>query len=377
MKTKQKNLVMIMIAAVILVAVNTGIWFAASKGTIAPIDNMLLWGAFVVLNVASILWAISLLGLQPFVVALSYVAGGYLAYQGVQGMGEISVAEVTTAGATYGAFGALAIGNVTAKVRLAFFQKGQVPFIFIIVGLLVVDAVLNSGISSASGSVILNAVVFPFVIAGIVVGAIWSVLNRFGIGRKPSELLAEVAEEERAEAAETTEAVSSEKLVIQMPEHAVMAEEEQTVEKVAVAEPVAPAAVAAAPVVAEAAPVAEKKDDEQFFPLEIDKDEEYELPEDDSSLMDVVAMMDDDSQKEEEPYSLPAFDDNLYASGSLDDAQEGGVMVKESVPSVAEEKAPAAVEEAQPESAPVQKAEQEEKSSDWLGGHLDLLNKLK
>ncbi len=371
MKIKQKNLVMIMIAAVVLVAVNTGIWFAASKGTIEPIDNMLLWGAFVALNISSIIWAISLLGLQPFVVALSYVAGGFLAYQGVRGMGDISVAEVTTAGATYGAFGALAIGNVTAKVRLAFFQKGQVPFIFIIVGLLVVDAVLNSGISSANGSVILNAVVLPFVIAGVVVGSIWTVLNRFGIGRKPAELLAEVAEEARAEIEESTQAVASEKLVIQMPEHAVVAEEEKTFEKVEIPEPVAPAVVVAA----EPKPVAAKKEEEHFFPLEIDKDEEYELPEDNSSLTEVVTLMEDDSEKEES-FSLPAFDDNLYASGFLDDAQQGGVMVKESVAKIAKEKAPVAVD-VKPEPAPVQQEKQEEKSSDWLGGHLDLLNKLK
>jgi hypothetical protein len=385
MKTiKQKNLVMIMIAAAILVAVNAGILVAAGKGAIGPIENLVLWGGFVVLNVASILWAVSLLGLQPFVVALSYVAGGFLAFQGVRGMGDISVAEVTTAGATYGAFGALAIGNATAKVRLAFFNKGQVPFIFIIVGLLVVDAVLNSGISSANGSVILNAVVFPFIIAGVVVGLIWSVLNRYGIGRKPAEVLAEVAAEERAEKAEEQSAVASEKLVIQMPENAVVAKEEPPAKKVEVAEPVAPAAVVAEPV-----PVAKKKVEEEFFPLEIDKNEDYELPEDDSSLMSVAAMMDEEENKsKEESFVLPTFDSSLYASGSADASSQGNVMVKEPEVSisadvearqdkvVAEEKAPAPVE-SQPEPAPVQKAEPEKKGDDWLGGHLDLLNKLK
>ena len=146
---KQKNMIMSAAAAVVLVAVNVGVFMAAGKGAIAPINNMLMWGAFVALNIASILWAVGMLGLHPLVVSISYVAGGFLAFQGVRGMSGVSVAEVTTAGATYGAFGALAIGNATTKVRLAFFDKAQVPFIFIIVGLLVIDAVLNSQITNA------------------------------------------------------------------------------------------------------------------------------------------------------------------------------------------------------------------------------------
>ncbi len=366
---------MICAAAVILVAVNAGILMAANHGAITPIDNIGMWGAFVVLNVASILWAISLLGLQPFVVSLSYVAGGFLAYQGVRGMGDISVAEVTTAGATYGAFGALAIGNVTAKVRLAFFRKGQVPFIFIIVGLLVIDAVLNSGISSAGGSVILNAVVFPFVLAGIIVGLIWSVLNRYGIGRKPAEVLAAVAEENAAEKAELASAVATEKLVIQMPEHAMMAEEPEEVVKVA--EPMAPAAVVAEPVQME-----EKKPDEEFFPLEIDKGDEDVMPADDFSYKNAASTV-------SEEFPMTSFDSSLYESGSLEDAQEGSVMVKEPAVSVVldldaednnpvyEKKAPA-VAKVPPVPAPVQPAEPAtKKDDDWLGGHLDLLNKLK
>ena len=70
-------------AAAVLVALNVGVFMAAGNGTISPINNVLLWGGFVALNVASILWAISMLGLQPLVVAISYVAGGTLAYLGV------------------------------------------------------------------------------------------------------------------------------------------------------------------------------------------------------------------------------------------------------------------------------------------------------
>ena len=406
MKTnKQKNLVMIAIAAVILVAVNVIILKAASNGAIAPIENFALWFVFVALNVASILWAVSLLGLQPLVIALSYIAGGFLAYMGVRGMEGISVAEVATAGAIYGAFGALAIGNVTAKVRLAFFKKGQVPFIFVIVGLLVIDAVLNSGISSSGGKVILNAVILPFILAGVVVGLIWSTLNRYGIGRKPAEVLAEAAEERQAENAETANAVASEKLVIQMPDNAAVAEEKPVVEKVKVAEPLAPAAakgspktkkakvqpvapVAKAVVVPEVkepvavAPVEEKKPEEAFFPLEIDNADDFVLPKEDADIMKVVAMMDAEETEEEDTFPVTAFDASLYASGSIDESSDGGVMVEEpAVATVLEtEVQTAVVEEAPAAPEPVQEAKAEEEKegdSDWLGGHLDLLNKLK
>ncbi|MEA2068641.1 MAG: hypothetical protein U9P12_05520 [Verrucomicrobiota bacterium] len=367
---KQKNLVMTAVAAAVIVAVNVGVWLAASKGAIAPIDNVVLWAGFVALNVVSILWAISLLGLQPLVVSLSYAVGGFLAFKGVRGMEGINVAEVATAGATYGAFGALAIGNSTAKVRLAFFNKGQVPFISIIVGLLVIDAMLNSGISNAGGSVLLNAVVFPFVLAGIVIGLIWSVLNRFGIGRKPNEVIAEAEVAAMEAEGNVVDAVATEKLVIQMPEHAAVAEEAEpaiATEEIKTPDPIE--VPVAEPLVAESAqPVTEKKPDENFFPLEIDKDDEYDIPVADTGLMNAVAMM-DDAGDEGESFSVPSFDASLYASGSLD----GGVMVEEPPVSVALD---LDVEtDVKPE--PVQEVKQEQKNDDWLGGHLDLLNKLK
>lgn len=358
-------------AAAVLLAVNVGVWLAASKGAIAPIDNMMLWGGFVVLNVVSILWAISLLGLQPLVVSLSYVVGGFLAFKGVRGMEGINVAEIATAGATYGAFGALAIGNATVKVRLAFFNKGQVPFIFIIVGLLVVDAGLNSQVSTAGGSVLLNAVVFPFVLAGVIIGLIWSVLNRFGIGHKPSEVIAMADAAAETLEAVPAEAVASEKLVIQMPAHAVV-EEDEPVPAIAAKKVKAPKPVEQPkpePVVMQAAPVVEEKvEEEHFFPLEIDKDDDYE------------------DEKPETDFSMPTFDAGLYASGSMDD--EGGVMVEEPAVSVAldldsepaaELSQEAPVKQAvQPDPEPAQIPKPEKaKNDDWLGGHLDLLNKLK
>lgn len=397
---------MIAASAAILVAVNVGVFMASSKGSIGPIDNMVLWAGFVALNTASILWAASLLGLQPLVVSTSYVAGGCLAFLGVRGMNGVSVAEITTAGATYGAFGALAIGNMTAKVRLAFFNKGQMPFIFIIVGLLVVDGLLNSQVSSAGGTVLLNAVLFPFMLAGVVLGLVWSVLNRFGIGRKPSEVLAEKdayfaeAKEEKANAVE-------EKMVFQVPAHAAMeaaAEPDvqpEPAKRVEIPEPLAPAAKAEPKqtVLAEA-PSAKPKKEEEFFPLEIDKgDAVMDQSDDEETLKNLVSLMEDDEP--EDDFSMPTFDESLYASGSLEDEVAGGVMVEEPKVEVKTETEPAkpVVEkppvvaevkpeprpepklEAKPEPTPEPKAEaapkKEEKSDDWLGGHLDLLNKLK
>ncbi len=362
---KTINLVMSAAAAFVLVAVNLGVWLAAGKGAIAPIDNLALWGGFVVLNVVSILWAINMLGLQPLVVSLSYAAGGFLAYRGVHGMDGVSVAEVATAGATYGAFGALAVGNATAKVRLAFFRKGQVPFIFVIVGLLAVDAGLNSQISTSGGRVLLNAVVLPFVLAGVVVGLAWSVLNRFGIGKKPSEVIA-AAEE----AAAPEKAAKSDKLVIQMPAHAADETPENTPEKKTVEKPEPVVAPDPQPVVAKkAVSAAEKpKKDEPFFPLEIDSGEEFE-----DELL-------------ENDYALQPFDESLYASGAMDD--DGGVMVAEPITTVSvdlevEPDAPLlqeapAKQSVQSDTEPAQEPKKESaKIDDWLGNHLDLLSKLK
>ena len=379
---------MIAVAAAVLVALNVGVFMAAGNGAISPINNIVLWGGFVALNVTSILWAVSLLGLQPLVVSLSYVAGGALAFLGVRGMTDISVAEITTAGATYGAFGALAVGNATAKVRLAFFNKGQVPFIFIIVGLLVVDGVLNSQVSSAGIPVLLNAILIPFVVAGAVVGLIWGGLNRFGIGKKPSEVLAE--KNAAVGVSQPVKAAAAKSAVIPMPDHAVVAEKPvaavlQPVKKV---EPIAPAAKAKHAAVAKAKPAGKKAKskarpapkpkpvvaakpaakEEPFFPLEIDKSDEIILP------------------KEEKPsFEVPTFDAALYASGSENDQNDGGVMVKEPKVAVKAQPKPAPVAEAKPapvkpvpaKPAPAPKPAEDARPNDFLSGHLELLNKLK
>ncbi len=368
---KHKNMAMVTIAAVILLLANLGVWMATQKGIIEPVANKMLWGGFVALNMASILWAVTLLGLQPMVVAISYVAGGFLAFKGVEGMGGISVAEVTTAGATYGAFGALAVGNATTKVRLAFYNKAQVPFIFIIGALLVFDAALNSGISSAGGNVILNAVVFPFVLAGVIVGLVWSILIRFGIGHNPVQEPARA--HNVADTAVAVEKDDSNMLKIQVPDHVVDTEEE--VLTAAVAEEPAKPVAEPAPMVREAvAPAASAQKEEEFFPLEIDKDDDFVLPQSEFA-----------AEIEEEPFSMSGLDSSLYASGAEDAA--GSAMVEEPAPAVAidldEAEEPIAVqaeEKPKPEPQPAEEKKPEAnsaKSSDWLNGHLDLLNKLK
>jgi hypothetical protein len=387
---KRKNLTMIVVSAAILVTVNLGVWLAAKQGAIAPIGNDLLWTAFVALNVISLVWAISLLGLHPLVVTLSYVAGGFLAFKGVEGMSGISVAEVTTAGATYGAFGALAVGNCTTKVRFAFFNKGQVSFIFIIAALLVFDAVLNSEISSADGSVILNAVVFPFVLAGVIIGLVWSVLNRYGIGQKVDLAHGAIAVEHPNTVEEVEEAEEANTLKIQMPAH--IEEEEDVDAAAAVMEEVELPETLEAPVEDPIKPIVareEKKEkEEEFFPLEIDKGDDFALPEEET--YGAVEMAAELNGLDEDPYSLTAFDTSLYASG-IDEDGHGGVMVEEPVVSLAldlDEKAEVeseavpvveATKEAEPE--PIAQVEPEQKKStrsdDWLSGHLDLLNKLK
>ena len=408
--SKQKNLIMIAVAAVVLVAVNVGVLMAANKGAIAPIGNIALWGAFVVLNVASILWAVTLLGLQPLVIALSYVAGGALAFFGVRNAGDVSVAELITAGATYGAFGALAVGNATQKVRLAFFNKGQVPFVFIIVGLLVIDAGLNSGVSSAGVDVILKAVVLPFAVAGGVIGVVWSLLNRAGIGRKPSEVIAEadgIAEEKAA-------STEPDKLVMKMPEESpavakkaktskkskpqpakkTPAKKPQPAKKAEPAKPVVepvpepavakkvepakevePAKPVPEPAVAEKAPEPEfvlpesilgsiapeeKEKEEAFFPLEIDTS--------------------DSEPKEEadEPFTIPTFDASLYGIGKDSDQEETVSVDLDEDTSVVENDSDPVVAKVQPASEQVEEpAKEQGKPGDWLGGHFDLLDKLK
>ena len=354
---------MLVIAAVVFVAVNFGAWVVGGGEAIA---NIPLWGAFVVLNVVSVLWATSILGLHPLGVALSYVVGGALAYFGSKGTEGLCATEIMTAGATYGAFGALAVGNISTQVRFVFFQKKQVPFIFVIVGLLVVDAVLNSQISQAGGRVLVFGVVLPFVVAGAGIGLVWSLVNnRAGVERPAGAKVKAVATKKKsAPVAKKKEPVKKEpvakkekiseapkkpapKLVVPKvtpPPVEVPVVEEKKVSPVkkevpAVVEKVAPV-------------VAEKKPVEDVLSVESDDD----------------------------AFSISSFDASLFFDGASDDDDDDAVQVDEpilSVSSVEEpEKEEAVVSDPQDDASLVEDSK-EQSEDDWLGGLLNSLDKAK
>jgi len=176
---RRKNLTLVLVAAVCVGALNLLVWMVAREGVIPPISNVVLWLAFAVLSVAVIPWAISQLGLQPLVISLSYVAGGFVAFRGLEGSTGIHLAEVTTAGAAYGAFGAAAIGNATHRIRMAFFDRRQTALMFIIFCLLFVMALLNSEIIGAvNSSGYLKAIILPFTVSGMAVSLVWALCIR-------------------------------------------------------------------------------------------------------------------------------------------------------------------------------------------------------
>lgn len=358
----QKNILFLALAGVLLVVLNVVVLMATKNGSLAPIENQLLWGAFVVLNVSSLLWAVSLLGLQPLVLAFSYLAGGFVAFLGVRLLPDVNVAEVTTAGATYGAFGVLAVGNATTKIRLAFFDKKQVPFIFVIAALLVLDGFLNSSVSGAGFGVILNALIFPFVFAGIIVGLLWTVLARFGIGHglvsNVSEPIVELSQEEGVEA-------KTDQIMFKVPEAT-----EETAVALNVSEPVQEKVIAAPePILMEAAEevsapelqVEELLDEGNFFPLEIDKDDDIILLQEE---LESVAMLSEIVEMEEpEPIEIPE------PVAEIEPIEAPAVLHE--VELVAEEPSVVEVE-------PVTEAEKKKESApDWLSGHMDLLNNIK
>jgi hypothetical protein len=394
---------LLVVTGIVLAALNIVVWMGANNGSIGAVENMPLWGAFVALNVVSILWAVSQLGLQPLVVAASYVGGGCLAFHGARGMAGVSVAELTTAGATYGAFGALAIGNVATKVRLAFFSRKQVPFVFIIITLLALDAVLNSRVSQAGWNVFLNALVLPFVVAGGVAGFSGWMISRV-VHDKPAALdeAADAAlENENAELLDA-EADEAEAMMIKIPDSVDPLDEAG---EAAPIDDTVLASVEVDSVEAEDETVALDLDDlepgnldDDFFPLEIDKnEEEFILPDTNSELIEIAAMVVDDPEDEArvhtevvgQPDAMAAveFKEPLPASDSVveEDTLSNDAPAQEEQP----EEHAVAVEETglvneQKESAAEVPAAAEESDEpkenggeDWLSGHLDLLNKIK
>lgn len=361
---RNRDIVGLVITGCVFIAVNALVFMGSRTGRIAPVDNLLLWGVFATFSVFALLWVIRLLGLQPIIVAVSYAAGGFLAFQGVKLMPNVHVAEVATAGATYGAFGALVVGGATAKVRLAFLNKQQVPFVVVILALLLVDALLNSRVSHAGWGVVANALVLPFLLSGVVVGLAWMVVVRVHAWRKSLKELAGQTEEETVIGSVQSDAEMA-PLMFSAPESS---DEDEIME---------PAAfktkhVREAPVVlAESSCEEEEASDDNFFPLEIDNGEDAVFAEEDGSLMDLAAMVAESAPElvgDEEP--LVEQEIPLQKPISSEENNE-----------LPAEEAPVADPEPQTiEVEPEETISEENKkvdSNDWLSSHLDLLNKLK
>ncbi len=391
----QKNILLLALTGLVFVMVNMAVVMGIRIGQIAPVDNVVLWGAFAVLNVLSLLWATSLLGLQPMVVAVAYAVGGFLAFRGVRLMPDVNVAEIATAGATYGAFGALVVGNATTKVRLAFFTRRQVPFVFMIVALLLLDGLLNSRVSTAGWTVIANALILPFALSGVVIGLVWMVLVRVHAGRAVAEKEPEIAEDAEAVTGVIADDEEMTQLMFSVPESAEVAESMEAVALTPDSD-VVDEDVPEAPVgemeSREVDPVEDDSSSGDFFPLEIDTGEEALPQENDSNLMDVAAMI-AESAPEFAVEAVPAFEEtNLLAEREPPPSEPRTVLTRsrdwEATPShgkdiiaLAEE---SPVSDSDPE--PVEKQDDEPASEskkekvgsrNWLRSHMDLLNKLK
>ena len=166
------NIIYIIIATLVLLGLNAAVFIGIQQNKLESSESLVLWGIFAIFNVISLIWAVTVLGLHPLLLAISYVAGGALAYFGVRELPDINVPEIITAGAVYGGIGALTVGNAMVKMRTVFFEKGQVPFIFIVIGLLLLDGILNTKISHSDWPVFLNAMLLPFGIAGLGLGTV-------------------------------------------------------------------------------------------------------------------------------------------------------------------------------------------------------------
>lgn len=427
-----KNLLYLIVAGAVLLGVNAWAWMGVQNGQFAPVDNRMLWGAFMVLNTISLLWAMSLLGLQPLVVACSYAAGGFMAYRGVQGVEGVSVAQIVTAGATYGAIGALVVGNATTKVRLAFFDKGQVPFVFVIAGLLVLDGVLNSQVSGAGMNVILKALVLPFVLSGVVIGLIWMMILRSGATQQKQRGTTATKTTTVAKSTGKKKGGKSRIASIQSPKKAQTkkvaavrnvssSKPKPVAPKPAAPKPLTPKPVAPTPVDPKPVPkveppvvepVAPAIEESPFFPLEIDKDDGFILPPDELGSIDLSTIMRETPLPQEEPLTpvvpkaeprKPVKEKKVFKPAPAPKPEPpkpapapvmpkpapapvmpkpapAPVMPKPAPAPVMPKPAPAPVMP-KPAPAPARDAtpKSEEKKSganDWLSGHLDLLTKI-
>jgi hypothetical protein len=389
MKPKEnKKIIAFLITAVVLLILNTLVWTGVQNGQLTPIENSSLWVSFAVLNIISLLWAFSLLGLHPAVLALSYTVGGFIAFQSVQGVAGIGMAEASSAGATYGAFGAMVVGHATTKNRLGFFRKEQVPYVFLFVGLLLLDGLLNSRVCSVGQSAILNVLIVPLAVAGIAVGLIWLMASRLAVIPK-SNTNTRAWESESIktsdDSAQNELSNESSQLIIQMPNHA---EEEEESDVAAMLEMGEPEPVAEAPseeptelekpVLFEKIEPEEPAVEEHFFPLDIDKDDDFIEPYASSELVDIPVMNTPDLL--EPIISDIDCDDVISPITEFEEIEPVSVSIAE--PNTLAEESPVSVEieeefpvALEPE-LEVQEPKAEHQSEDWLNGHLDLLSKI-
>ncbi len=351
---------MVAISFAILLAINLILWTAAQNGAIPPVGNSSLWICFVSLSVVSIIWGVVLLGLHPLVVCTSYGGGALLAFIGARNLNGFNLVEMTSAGATCGAFGALLVGNATATVRMVSYDKKQVSFVFIIVALLVLDACLSSGVSSAGRGVVFSTVILPFVIAGGFVGLGGTVLVHRGAMKKskPSEV-----EIKQIPKAKPLDVIVDEKEV-----RAMKIEAPKRAEKV---EEVHPPVTVATAAVEEAKPVASPEtkvenemplasqaaEEDEFFPLEIDKDDEFDVA------------------QSSDPKAQAANLDTFSHDRDALEERSGGGLIENSTPDNAVQTPSSETDEGQASLAKDPQKEADEE--DWLSGHMDLLNKLK
>ena len=99
-KSATNHILYLPLAGIALVVVNAALYMAAQNGQVAPVDNMALWGSFVVLTTCSLLWAAFVFGLHPLVAGASYAAGAAVAYMNVRLQADLPAIEIATAGAT-------------------------------------------------------------------------------------------------------------------------------------------------------------------------------------------------------------------------------------------------------------------------------------
>jgi len=231
----------------------------------------------------------------------------------------------------------------------------------------------------------LYAMVFPFVLAGVIFGLIWAVLNHFGNQYNPRKAIVHVQEEfedvgERAIEAEETV------LQIQVPEYQDVTEDipEEEPEAIVAQEDVKSPFFKE---IDEPAAVLQTKH-EDFFPLEIDKNDEFGLP---AEEPDFRSELTQDEAELDQLFALPSIDSGLYESQKLD-SLDAGVMIEDSLSMVSmdideddvlsEDAATAFLEREVKEPEPpvadhVAKPADQKHASDWLSSHMELLNRLK